>query len=393
MTIPDEGETTSRMEPMVLSDVVQRKHDLTDRALEVVAKSAGLAASLPASILSPLRDTVRAMNCYYSNLIEGHDTHPIEIERAMKAEFSANKEMRDLQMEAAAHIAVQAWLDESTGPFTTVPMIRDIHRRFCDALPPDLLVATDPKSGKTHPVVAGAYRDHFVQVGRHVPISPGAISRFMDRFEAVYRPLGKTDSILASAAAHHRLAWIHPFTDGNGRVTRLLSHAVLSEKTGARSLWSISRGLARKKDDYLGHMAGCDMVRRNDLDGRGHLSEEALGAFTAFFLDVALDQITFMATLFRPRDLADRIGRWAQDQIRAKALPERSDAVLMRLLVLGEIPRSEIAGSLGVSERTVTRMVSALIDQGAITADRRGPIRLTFSSKIGAHWMPNLFPT
>lgn len=392
MSIPDDGETISRMEPTILSDEAQRKHGLVDRAFEVVAQSSSLAASLPASIVAPLRDTVRAMNCYYSNLIEGHDTHPVEIERAMKADFSADKAMRDLQLEAAAHIAVQAWLDDGTGPFTTVAMIRDIHRRFCEALPTELLVATDPTTGTSHRVVAGVYRDHYVQVGRHYPVSPGAIPRFMDRFETVYGSLGKTDSIVASAAAHHRLAWIHPFTDGNGRVTRLLSHAVLSEKTGARSLWSISRGLARKKDDYLGHMAACDMVRRNDLDGRGHLSEEALAAFTAFFLDVCLDQIGFMAALFRPRDLADRIGRWAQDQIRAKILPERSDVVLTQLLVLGAIPRSDIAGLLGVSERTVTRIVAALLDQGAITADRRGPIRLTFSPKLGAHWMPNLFP-
>ena len=48
------------------------------------------------------------MNCYYSNLIEGHDTHPIDIERALKNDYSQDAHKRDLQLEAKAHIAVQA---------------------------------------------------------------------------------------------------------------------------------------------------------------------------------------------------------------------------------------------------------------------------------------------
>jgi hypothetical protein len=46
--------------------------------MELVAKSARFRHSLPSAIQSSLATTVRAINCYYSNLIEGHDTHPIE---------------------------------------------------------------------------------------------------------------------------------------------------------------------------------------------------------------------------------------------------------------------------------------------------------------------------
>jgi len=53
--------------------------------------------------------------------------------------------------------------------------------------------------------------------------------------------------------------------------------------------------LARRVDDYKRHLAACDMQRRNDLDGRGHLSEEELAAFTRFFLETCIDQITFKA--------------------------------------------------------------------------------------------------
>ena len=52
------------------------------------------------------------MNCYYNNLIEGHDTHPIDIEKALKQDDSENQEGRNLQLEAKAHINVQKWMDE-----------------------------------------------------------------------------------------------------------------------------------------------------------------------------------------------------------------------------------------------------------------------------------------
>ena len=37
------------------------------------------------------------MNCYYSNLIEGHNTHPIDIQRALFGEQSRDPKKRDLR--------------------------------------------------------------------------------------------------------------------------------------------------------------------------------------------------------------------------------------------------------------------------------------------------------
>ena len=104
--------------------------------------------------------------------------------------------------------------------------------------------------------------------------------RFLKRFEDFYRKLGKTETILSTAAAHHRLAWIHPFLDGNGRVARFMSHATLLEALDTAAVWSIARGLARNVDAYKAHLAACDQTKRNDLDGRGHLSEENLAELT-----------------------------------------------------------------------------------------------------------------
>ncbi len=267
---------------------------MNDLALELAQRSAGFRRSLPDSLLTSLADLVRAMNCYYSNLIEGHDTHPIEIERALKGDYSQDAKKRDLQLEAKAHIEVQQWIDKGglKGRSVAADSITEIHRRFCEALPDDLLWIEDPTTKEKIKIIPGELRERDVAVGRHVPISPGALPRFLKRFEEVYGNLGKTDTIVATAAAHHRLLWIHPFLDGNGRVARLMSHATLLDALDTGGVWSVARGLARNVESYKSHLAGCDLTRRNDLDGRGHLSEENLAAFTTFFLTTCIDQVT-----------------------------------------------------------------------------------------------------
>src|SRR5271169_4811778 len=107
----DRGELVSLMEPLLIGDGSRHRGPLTDLALDLTQKSAGFRRSLPSSLLTPLANLVRAMNCYYSNLIEGHDTHPVDIERALRNDYSQDTRRRDLQLEAKAHIAVQQWID------------------------------------------------------------------------------------------------------------------------------------------------------------------------------------------------------------------------------------------------------------------------------------------
>jgi len=298
----DRGELVSLMEPLLIGEGSRYRGGLTDLALELAQKSTGFRRSLPESLLASLADLVRAMNCYYSNLIEGHDTHPVDIERALRNDYSKDAHKRDLQHEAKAHISVQKWIDGGglKGRATTSDGICEVHRRFCELLPEDLLWVEDPETKERVRVVPGELRGREVKVGAHFAVSPGAVARFLKRFEEVYGRLGKTESILGTAAAHHRLVWIHPFLDGNGRVSRLMSHAMLLETLDSGAVWSAARGLARNVDAYKAHLAACDSTRRNDLDGRGNLSEEALVGFTDFFLRTCIDQVEFMEGLMQP---------------------------------------------------------------------------------------------
>ena len=391
----DDGESIALMEPMLLAQASRHRGPLTDLAVELAARAAGLRRSLPQGVSAALADLVRAMNCYYSNLIEGHDTHPVDIERALQHDYSADPRARNLQLEAVAHIAVQRWMDDGglAGRTTTADGLCELHRRFCTALPGEMLRIEHPDAATSAAVVPGALRTRRVQVGAHVPVSPGALPRFLQRFEAVYGNLGRTDAILGAAAAHHRILWIHPFLDGNGRVARLMSHAMLLDSLETGGVWSVARGLARNEGAYKGHLADCDSPRRNDVDGRGNLSEEALAAFTRFFLEVCLDQVDFVERLIEPDRLRGRILTWAGGETRAGALPPGAAAVLEAVLLRGELPRGAVSGILGASERQARRVTAALIARGAlVSATHRAPLRLAFPATLAADWLPGLFP-
>ncbi len=396
MKAEDRGEQISLMEPTRLGDGYRYRARLTDLAFDLAQKSAGFKRSLPPTLLNSLADLVRSMNCYYSNLIEGHNTHPIDIERALNNEYSNDTRKRDLQLEAKAHIAVQKWIDEGGlggAAATSADGICAIHRRFCELLPEDLLWVEVPATEGRLKVVPGNLRCRDVQVGRHVAISPGALPRFLERFALVYGNLGKSEAILSAAAAHHRLLWMHPFLGGNGRVARLMSHAQLLSLLATGAVWSIARGLAHNVSDYKRLLANCDLPRRNDLDGRGSLTEDELGAFTEFFLQVCLDQVNFMEGLMQPDRLRTRILMWAESETRLGKLPAKTALILEAILYRGELPRGDADTIVGTDARQARRIVSTLVDQGVVVSEStRAPLRLAFPATLASHWLPGLFP-
>jgi len=381
----DRGELVSLMEPLLIGDGSRHRGALTDLALDLTQKSAGFRRSLP-----------RSMNCYYSNLIEGHDTHPVDIERALKNDYSKDARKRDLQLEAEAHILVQEWIDGGGlkgGLAIKAEGIREMHRRFCELLPDDLLWVEDPATKEPVRLVPGELRTRDVQVGTHVAVSPGALPRFLERFEQVYGNVGKTESIISTAAAHHRLLWVHPFMDGNGRVARLMSHAMMLDTLDTGAVWSVARGLARNVSEYKKLLADCDLPRRNDLDGRGTLSEEALAEFTRFFLTVCIDQVDFMEGLVQPDRLRTRIVMWAEEEIRLGELPLKSGSILEAVLYRGELLRGDADTVAGTGERQARRIVSALLEKQVLVSDSpRAPLRLSFPAALASRWMPGLFP-
>ena len=383
------------MEPMVPEE---SSRVLDDDILPLVAEAHQLAGRIHPMLRESIGDLVRSMNCYYSNLIEGHDTHPRDIDRALANDFSSEPKKRDLQKEAVAHIHVQRLIDTGRDPDAwpaSAAYASWLHEEFCSRLPPEMMFVTDEKTGERLAIIPGAWRKRDVQVGRHVPPPHEDLARFMARFDTAYDspPLSKTRQIQTVGAVHHRLLWIHPFLDGNGRVARLMSHALFKRLDIGTSLWSVARGLARDEDRYKTLLAQADGPREGDLDGRGNLTQRGLIEFCKFFLARSVDQIRFMSGLLEPATLLTRMEIYIEEEVRAKRLLRGSFAVLREAVMSGEVERSKIPALTGYEERGARNVTAGLVDRGMLTATtHRAPLRLAFPADVAERWFPNLYP-
>lgn len=391
-------ETPGRIEPCFFEDHIPTA--LADLSVEIQRAASGLGHGLHPDSAAELADLVRMMNCYYSNLIEGHNTRPRDIARALAgAELEA--ETRPLALEARAHVIVQRAIDgmhrDGTMPTpTSVEFLTWVHRAFYDEMPDEFRVIDHP-DGTQEPIVPGRMRqpgDREVAVGRHLPPSSDRVAAFMEHFDKRFRIAERSASgrIIAIASAHHRLNFIHPFPDGNGRVSRLMSHAMaLNAGIGGNGLWSISRGLARGLEDrgeYKQMMDHADSPRRGDRDGRGNLSQAALQTFCTWFLKVALDQVTFSTKLFDLGGLEKRYRRLVADTIDDKRAPDLMAAVLRH----GTLDRGDAQIVLKTSERTARNTLKQLTGAGFLTSSGpKTPVRLAFPLDYRERLFPNLF--
>lgn len=392
-------ETTARLEPCQLPSYSEKLADLISA---VAANASRLGARLHPLTAASLADLVRVMNCYYSNLIEGHDTRPRDIERALFEEFEAVPERRNLQLEARAHVRVQQAIEGlHAQQLLTEPaapsFIRWVHEQFYADAPAQLL--TISSGGGSYRMQPGVFRHeprHDNVVGRHLPPSSTFVPAFMDYFGQRFRlePLGAAARIAAIAIAHHRLNYIHPFPDGNGRVSRLVAHAMaLRAGIGAHGLWSISRGLARGLNDrgeYKRMMDLADSPRQNDLDGRGNLSLKALEEFVTWFCQVALDQLAFMSQVFDLDSLAARLDIYVTRDL---GLSPHATQLVHALLQRGEMPRGDAGPVTSLPERTARQLLSRLGDAGLIASHTpKGPVSLRFNTTSAETLFPRLFP-
>jgi Fic family protein len=375
----------------------QHKSDLEDLACAVILRAGRLQAKLRPPLREELAGVTRLMHCYYSNLIEGQQTLVPDIEAALRNDFSAEPEKRDLQGLALAHLACQTWAAGYEGSPFAQGFLCELHNRFYSALPPSLCTATT-RSGARVPLTPGVLRTSEVQVGAHLAppheLLPGLMSNFRRRYETP--DLSVASRIVAVAASHHRLAWIHPFRDGNGRVVRLFSDTLLRQLgVDAGGLWSLSRGLAFSRKEYYERLASADRERSTASadDGRGHLSERSLREFCEFGLKVMLDQISFMDALFELDTLADRMEQYVRREAGLGDHGARVFLLLREALYRGEFPRGDAGRIAGAGERTGRTALAAAVEAGLLKSlTPKAPVRLALPAKVLGAYFPRLFP-
>lgn len=394
-TFPDHP---AQMEPLIspVDDI------MLDRCYEIAIASAKLVASVHPVTAHEIGSLVSGMNCYYSNLIEGHDTKPVDIDRAMAGDYSDKPEKRILQLEARAHIEVErkylGLVQPDNDRYFDMNTMMDIHRDFYNRLPEELHWATS-KSGKPSKVAPGELRSQDVEVGAHLPPAFAALPSFIERMQEAYDLEWKSNrhpfqKIPIVAAAHHRLLWVHPFLDGNGRVARLVS--VLAMKAAGIDgigLWSPARGLSKKVGDYRRLLQAADSQRRGTLDGRGNLSASALREFSMFYIETCLDQVKFMSDMFDMDKLRPRVEHFFGIAEANKLYRKEGARIVLEAIRCGEIARGDAERLTGLGERLSRDILGSLIRAGLLKSDTpKGSVRAAFPAFVTGYYFPNLFP-
>jgi Fic family protein len=377
---------------------------LLSMAEKLCIESATLCGVYAPQILQGIQELLRKVNSYYSNQIESEGTHPIDIDKATRQEFSTNTKERQLQQLSLVHIEVQKYLEAychngEKNPFDR-NFIREVHRVLYAH--PDMRYFLQIKEeGKMLEMIPGELRKANVQVGNHIAPEYTQLASLFDMYELNYKlPSYATQAtkVIYAFASHHRLTWIHPFLDGNGRTARLVLDGIMTSiQLQGYGLWNISRGLSRRSDDYKKYLAMADMPRQGDLDGRGSLSTKALILYVQFMLEIALDQVEFMKKNLKMEGLHERIEGYVrlskEGLLGIPPLPKYSEALFKALLMVGEVSRGKVMAIIHTKERTATSLIKELIQRDFLESDTpKSAIRLKFNAHFASYIFPDLIP-
>lgn len=384
-----------QFEPLLPSEAAQQPllaqaHDLARSALQLAGRP----------VPGGLRRLLRGMNSYYSNRLEGQHTRPYEIEQALQFDFSANRELAARQRLAVAHIEADEALElrypgeGGARQLYTPEAVADLHHELFARLPADDLGAGGEPSVS---IVPGQLRQREVSVGRHIAPAFAAVPALLQRWGDFYGRVRRGEATLvALGAAHHRLGWVHPFIDGNGRVMRLHTHVMLAALGYTGGLWSPLRGFARSSERYYAGLAAADEARRGDLDGRGNLSQHTLVDWIAYVLATCQDQVDFMAGLLRLGDMERRIAAclaYEEQTLRSGVRLAALRPLHYLFVTDGALERGEFKLMTGLGERTAGSLLKALLERRLLASDSpQGRVRFGLPLHALRFYFPALWP-
>lgn len=118
----------------------------------------------------------------------------------------------------------------------------------------------------------GAFRTRPVTINKssHIPPAPTDVDdRMRELVVFINEKHGAQFDLLKDAIAHHRFTWIYPFTNGNGRVARLLTYAMMAKQgfidaSGIRAL-NPTAVFGSNREEYYDHLSRADSLKDEDV--------------------------------------------------------------------------------------------------------------------------------
>ena len=195
---------------------------VTDLILELnFLRKKQLGGTTPPAIFFQLKELFHVFESLGSAHIEGNNT---TISEYLAEKTQANPRRRAEISEIRNIENALSFIDENIKeiPFDKL-LLRELHKLAVDGL-------AAPSSGGEGSFTPGEFRRGNVKINNadHLPPDAAQIDSYIDELlEFINKDFGEKYDLLKVAIAHHRFVWIHPFDNGNGRVVRLLTYAML----------------------------------------------------------------------------------------------------------------------------------------------------------------------
>ena len=291
---------------------------LTDVVIELeYLRRLQLSGDTPAPLFYQLKTIFHLLESLGSARIEGnHTTLADYIEAKLDGPASKTDAIREIENIERAMDYLESAV--KPGDAITHHLVRELHALTVDGL---------EREGDRTP---GAYRSGNVQIAGagHVPPDVVQVQSLMDELLAfVNVPDAPKYDLLKTALAHHRFAWIHPFGNGNGRVVRLFTYALLLKygfnvTTGGRVL-NPTAVFCNNRERYYEMLATADTGTDAGLEG-----------WALYVLAGVRDELKKVDQLTHFEFLSNKILLPALTWSRERGLINEEDALLLRMAVL-----------------------------------------------------------
>jgi len=317
-----------------------------------------------------------------SSRIEGNNTTVLDYVETAKLKTSEPIDKTAEQIREISNIEnAMRYLEENIEDINiSTQLVRELHQLTVDQL-------SKHREGAAHP---GAFRTQNVHINgsTHVPPEFTTVDHYMSELiDFINREDPPKYDLLKIAIAHHRFVWIHPFENGNGRVVRLFTYAMLLKK------------VFRDKNRIINPTAVFCSDRQayyNNLSAADSGEDAGMIQWAQYMLEGLKGEIIKIDQLCDYSFLRQHVLLPSLSDALSKRYLTPDQAIVLKQAINNnsqEIASADIADSLpgmGASERS--RLIRAMKEQGLLLPIRENARKyvISFSNNF---WMRSVLAT